>query len=112
MKRLLFLLLLVASPLFGEQAEQKHGPNEAQLLKLYGHLPSVAIEDAENAAVDEELCDEVLEGRFCMHPDFPDAHIAESDPEILAEMFNLPKITCERFISLHQKMLEAVGSGS
>lgn len=108
---LLLLLLLVTSTASADLTD-------GQKLKLYGHMPGVKLADVENAAVDEDLCEQVLgmreaEGHLnCMHPDFPDRELANADAEILAEMFELPKTTCETFIELHRRMLEATGSGS
>lgn len=88
-------------------------PTDAQLLKAYGHLPTVRCDQLDSAAIDP-LMMTALEDRFCGHPDHPDQEIAyEDDPERLSHALGCDVDWCTDLIVMHQSMVEAAtGRGS
>lgn len=92
---------------------------DAQLLKAFGHLPNVPVDDIPDAAalVDSTKATLVLEHRFCIHPDIYDEEIAkETDPERLVSLLGFPVEQCQWLIDAHKRMgvvrPTATGSGS
>ena len=86
--------------------------NTAQLLKAYGHMPGIGLEDVHAVSIDEHDAHEILDGRECGHPDFADKLIADTDAATLSEALDLTVEHCENLRVMHRRMLEAIGSGS
>jgi hypothetical protein len=87
---------------------------DAQLLKAFGHMPNVPVDDIPDAAalVDPTTATLVTENRFCIHPDIYDEEIAKyDDPEKLSNFLGFPTEQCGWLIEAHKRM-EATGSGS
>ena len=85
---------------------------DAQLLKAYGHLPTVELADLERLAIDVTGYDAVLQNRFCGCPDFPDEEIADADPADLQQSLGLDVDECFRLKRLHTRWLSTTGRGS
>jgi hypothetical protein len=90
--------------------------SEVQLLKAYGHLPGISLDEVQELKASRAmlaLAEEVVEDRWCGHPDFADAEIAEAEPEDLAEQLSLHPMIAEALVGMHAAMLEAkTGTGS
>jgi len=91
----------------------------AALLKAYGWLPQVEMEDVHRLSVDVAPYEVVLKDRFCSCPDYADPEIADADPGEMATELNLEVGVCRALITNHQRMidsrnarLEATGRGS
>jgi hypothetical protein len=87
--------------------------SDVQLLKAYGHLPTLELKDIATAAVDVSQYAAVMgTDRFCGCPDFPDEEIADADPNDLAKYLDLEPEECDRLKSLHTRWLSTSGRGS
>lgn len=105
MKKRLFIFLIglsLSSICFAQ--------TEVQLLKIYGHLPSIPLKELEKAKVD--IPREFPIERTCYHPDFPDRDIASADIKVLEKELGLDSEICQSIKQAHFRMLEAAGSGS
>ncbi len=88
----------------------------AQLLKAYGHLPTIGLDNLadERAVHAAGMVDaDVLAGRFCGCPDFPDAELAEANVDSMARQLDMQRDEAGYLQRAHASMLEAAtGRGS
>jgi len=83
-----------------------------QMLKRYGHLPRIELNDLDsevvkNSAIEPEKL-ELVNARMCSHPDAPDAEIALSkDPGLLATQLGCEsEEEADHVIQQHRRMLD------
>jgi len=75
-----------------------------QLLKAFGHLPRVHLDDVNDVGIAADQLGFVTE-RKCGHPDFADDEIADADdPQRLSFQLALPVDACESLIEQHKRM--------
>ena len=106
-------LLLAAA---GHAQEQ----SVSQQFKMYGWSPETTLDELIQQAGQPErltantkkLAAQVLDGRECLHPDFPDKQIANAEPGKVAMALSIPEELAAEVIRMHMRMIEATGSGS
>ncbi len=102
--------LSITTPLYAQN------PTDTQLLKAFGYYPDISLNALDSvplrAISAQHSSLNLVQNRFCDHPDHPDREIANSTPEILSQRIAFPVDFCERLIQAHKRMLEATGRGS
>lgn len=78
--------------------------NVLQQLKAYGLLQGTSAKNLPNLMATRQQVD-MVERRFCGHPDYVDAEIAESDdPEGLGKYLGVDSQTCQGIIDMHRRL--------
>jgi hypothetical protein len=82
-------------------------------LKACGLLPDVTLKQLRDASISPKQAQAVAD-QVCLHPDYPDRELAETEPAAIALAFTgiYDPATCHAIHGMHKRYLEATGSGS